>query len=109
MDTNSPIVGLASISQKISTGALLVQIEGEADFGGDLGRRQISDMNSPVENAIGLLNDLLHSMFPGRQEIEAVRDQLLTAKDLRSPVAADHWLAKRNDLSPQVCRRSPHQ
>ncbi len=80
-----------------------MQIEGEPDFDiGDVGRRQISDLNSPVENAIGLLDDLLHSVLPGRAEVLAVKDQLLTAKDLRSPVVSDHWLVKSNDLSPQV-------
>lgn len=81
-----------------------MQIEGEPDFDvGDVGRRQISDLYSPVENAIRLLDDLLLSVLPGRAEVVAVKDQLLTAKDLRSPVLSDQWLAKSSDLPPQVC------
>lgn len=79
-----------------------VQVEGEVDLPHDYTRRAISDLNSPLENALGLLEDLLNNILPGQREVETVRDQLLTTSDLRSPVHADRWLAKRRDLSPQA-------
>ncbi|KAK9817484.1 hypothetical protein WJX74_002907 [Apatococcus lobatus] len=80
----------------------MLQIEGEVDLANDHQRSSISDLNSPVENALGLLEDLLNNILPGRQEVETVRNQLLTTSDLRTPVHADRWLAKRPDLSPQA-------
>ena len=79
-----------------------MQVEGEVDLPHDYTRKSISDLNSPLENALGLLEDLLNNILPGHKEVEAVRDQLLTTSDLRSPVHADRWLAKRQDLSPQA-------
>ena len=79
-----------------------VQVEGEVDLPSNQQRSSISDLNSPVENALALLEDLLKNVWPGRQDVEAVRNQLLTTSDLRTPVHADRWLAKRQDLSPQA-------
>ena len=79
-----------------------VQVEGEVDLPSNQQRSSISDLNSPVENALALLEDLLKNVWPGRQDVEAVRNQLLMTSDLRTPVHADRWLAKRQDLSPQA-------